>query len=65
MDLCTRFQLRFIVIADRFQCELQAAGSAPTKREAKALSKIDRTVDELKDRYFSIAKEVLLARGQL
>ena len=66
-DLCEQFSLRFIVIADRF-------GYAPDensrKREAKASAKSakkkiihERTVDEIKDRYYSVAKAVLELRG--
>ncbi|GLT38109.1 hypothetical protein SLA2020_123760 [Shorea laevis] len=42
-DLCERFDLRFIIIADRF----------PTSR----------TVEELKDRYYSVSRSILLARA--
>ncbi|XP_042517684.1 SWR1-complex protein 4-like isoform X2 [Macadamia integrifolia] len=42
-DLCERFDLRFIVIADRFPSS--------------------RTVEELKDRYYSVSREILLARA--
>ncbi|XP_007051200.2 PREDICTED: SWR1-complex protein 4 [Theobroma cacao] len=42
-DLCERFDLRFIVIADRF----------PTFR----------TVEELKDRYYSVSRAILIARA--
>ncbi|GLU16714.1 hypothetical protein SLE2022_331310 [Rubroshorea leprosula] len=42
-DLCERFDLRFIIIADRF----------PTSR----------TVEELKDRYYSVSRCILLARA--
>ncbi|XP_071922631.1 SWR1-complex protein 4-like [Coffea arabica] len=42
-DLCERFDLRFIVIADRF----------PTSR----------TVEELKSRYYSVCRAILIARA--
>ncbi|XP_039027490.1 SWR1-complex protein 4-like isoform X2 [Hibiscus syriacus] len=42
-DLCERFDLRFIIIADRF----------PTPR----------TVEELKDRYYSVSRTILVARA--
>lgn len=42
-DLCERFDLRFIVIADRFPSS--------------------RTVEELKDRYYSAARAILIARA--
>ncbi|TYH06270.1 hypothetical protein ES288_A08G143200v1 [Gossypium darwinii] len=42
-DLCERFDLRFIIIADRF----------PTHR----------TVEELKDRYYSVSRAILVARA--
>lgn len=43
-DMCERFDLRFIVIADRF----------PTSR----------TVEELKSRYYSASRAILIARAQ-
>ncbi|XP_042516110.1 SWR1-complex protein 4-like [Macadamia integrifolia] len=43
LDLCERFDLRFIVIADRFPSS--------------------RTVEELKDRYYTVSREILLARA--
>ncbi|KAK7255673.1 hypothetical protein RIF29_29090 [Crotalaria pallida] len=42
-DLCKRFDLRFVVIADRFPSS--------------------RTVEELKDRYYSASRAVLIARA--
>ncbi|PWA84096.1 myb-like transcription factor family protein [Artemisia annua] len=42
-DLCERFDLRFVVIADRF----------PTPR----------TVEELKNRYYSVSRAILIARA--
>ncbi|XP_050386969.1 SWR1-complex protein 4-like [Argentina anserina] len=42
-DLCERFDLRFIVIADRFPSS--------------------RTVEELKDRYYSVSRHILIARA--
>ena len=72
-DLCERFNMRFIVIADRFADELQEridkincvsaakitnASKNGRRRQVKAESKKvakDRTVDELKDRYYSVA----------
>ncbi|XP_024639129.1 SWR1-complex protein 4 isoform X1 [Medicago truncatula] len=42
-DLCERFNLRFIVIADRFPSS--------------------RTVEELKDRYYSVSRAMLIARN--
>ena len=81
-DLCQRFNMRFIVIADRFTEELtdrleklnclNASKVSNTtkgrKRENKAASKKfvakDRTVDELKDRYYSVSREVLSHRGE-
>ncbi|XP_058199441.1 SWR1-complex protein 4 isoform X1 [Rhododendron vialii] len=42
-DLCERFDLRFVVIADRFSSS--------------------RTVEELKDRYYSVCRAILLARA--
>ena len=81
-DLCQRFNMRFIVIADRFTDELQdrldqlncvqntkaPANAKGRKRDLKAASKRvakDRTVDELKDRYFSVAAKVLTHRGEI
>ncbi|KAL5068994.1 hypothetical protein RYX36_019881 [Vicia faba] len=42
-DLCDRFSLKFIVIADRFPSS--------------------RTVEELKDRYYSVSRAILIARN--
>ncbi|XP_068473817.1 LOW QUALITY PROTEIN: SWR1-complex protein 4 [Phaseolus vulgaris] len=42
-DLCERFDLRFVVIADRFPSS--------------------RTVEELKDRYYSVSRAILVARA--
>ena len=80
-DLCERFSLRFIVVADRFGYELAereadlncTAGSNGhvaklRKRDQKALAKKarkDRTVDEIKDRYYAVAKEILTLRGEV
>lgn len=79
-DLCERFNMRFIVIADRFADELKekidkincteaanlTSSAKGRKREVKASEKKilkDRTVDELKDRYYSVSREVLQFRG--
>lgn len=79
-DLCERFNMRFIVIADRFAEELKekvdkincteaakvSSSAKGRKREVKASEKKilkDRTVDELKDRYYSVSREVLKFRG--
>lgn len=68
-ELCTRFQLRFIVIADRFQSELAEAVKSATisgkKREQKGILKSDRSVDELKDRYYTVSKVILQSRKEL
>jgi len=37
---------------------------ARNKRELKAINKSDRSVEELKDRYFSVSSAILQARGQ-
>jgi len=80
-DLCERFSLRFIVIADRFtdeyrsryeqlnciQTAKQTNGVKSRRRDLKNACKKtfkDRTVDELKDRYYTVAREVLLLRGE-
>ncbi|XP_027361164.1 SWR1-complex protein 4-like isoform X2 [Abrus precatorius] len=42
-DLCERFDLRFVIIADRFPSS--------------------RTVEELKDRYYSVSRAILIARA--
>ena len=76
-ELCERFSLRFIVIADRFNYELaeQEAKrdcialpkSKLRKRDQKVQAKRvvkDRTVDEIKDRYYSVSKEILTLRGE-
>ena len=77
-ELCERFSLRFIVIADRFNYEL---AEQEAKRDCTALPKSklrkrdqkvqakrvvkDRTVDEIKDRYYSVSKEILTLRGEI
>lgn len=43
-ELCERFDLRFVVIADRFPSS--------------------KTVEELKDRYYSVSRAILTARAQ-
>ena len=67
-DLCERFQLRFIVIADRFQSELaevvKSAAMSGKKREQKGILKSDRSVDELKDRYYTVSKAILQSRKE-
>jgi DNA methyltransferase 1-associated protein 1 len=76
-DLCEQFSLRFIVIADRFGLSTFTPYPGPSdsplkKREAKAAEKEEkkyapkfheRTVDEIKDRYYSVARAVLELRG--
>ncbi|XP_059649774.1 SWR1-complex protein 4 [Cornus florida] len=42
-DLCERFDLRFVVIADRFPSS--------------------RTVEELKDRYYTVSRSIMIARA--
>ncbi|KAL0389745.1 UNVERIFIED_CONTAM: SWR1-complex protein 4 [Sesamum calycinum] len=42
-DLCERFDLRFVVVADRFPSS--------------------KTVEELKDRYYSVSRAILIARA--
>lgn len=54
--------MRFIVIADRFSMELKDI--VTKKRALKQIEKSDRTVEELKDRYYTISREVLRLRGQ-
>lgn len=74
LNLCERFSLRFIVIADRFDL-LDDDIQQFKKREVKALNKHQkkqqkkkefsaRTVDEIKDRYYTVSKAVLEYRGQ-
>lgn len=60
MDLCERFQLRFIVIADRFSNEVQ---DHPQNKDKSLYC--ERSVDEIKDRYFQVAKLLLISRGQI
>jgi len=77
LDLCEQFSLKFIVIADRFCTPFATTESAPLKvpkkRDKKAMDKQacklnklcrkERTVDEIKERYYSVAKAVLEGRG--
>lgn len=89
-DLCKAYQLKFIVITDRFNFEKgQEAKRAEEKlakkfnyqvknpRQRKCKEKeeakkpvpvkkstyTDKTVEEIKDRYFSVSKALLEARG--
>ncbi len=71
-ELCEIYDLRFIVIADRYQGPVVESEEVLRKRDAKALSKREqreaklcreRTVDELKDRYYSVSKVLLESRG--
>lgn len=43
---------------------MELADQATRKRELKAISKSDRSVDEVKNRYYQVAKAVLEGRGQ-
>jgi hypothetical protein len=52
------------VIADRFSTELAEAVASSKKREKKSILKSDRSVDELKDRYYTVAKALLQAKGE-
>jgi hypothetical protein len=76
MRLCEKYSLRFIVIADRFDTEtIEREEEKGRKRDMKAKDKLNgklnkltfsaRTVDEIKDRYYSLAKAVLELRGNL
>ena len=84
-DLCERFNLRFIIIADRFSYELQERldmasqeelkasenfGEGKKKRQVKRDRKMmvkpsvkDRSVDEVKQRYYQVAKAILTLQG--
>lgn len=87
-DLCERFNLRFIVIADRFSYELEQFVAAKREEELKDCAEFaeakknkrqqkkdrkmmakpickDRSVDEIKSRYFEVAKAVLTLTGQV
>ncbi|QDZ20166.1 SWR1-complex protein [Chloropicon primus] len=46
MDMCERFDLRFVVIADRYNFN----------------SGVTRRVEDLKDRYYSIARKLVISR---
>jgi len=59
--LCEEFDLRFIVIADRY--DLDFAGEKKREKKAKAKKQKLRTVDELKERYYSVSKAILEYRG--
>lgn len=37
--------------------------NAGQQKELRALATVDRTVDELKDRYYKVARAILMARG--
>lgn len=49
--------MRFIIISDRYPMELKEI--CAKKRELKSIEKSDRTVEELKDRYYTVSKAVL------
>jgi DNA methyltransferase 1-associated protein 1 len=66
-DLCRQFDLRFVVIADRYNFvppalpaadAAQGAGPAPPAAEPK-----QRSVHELKARYFGIARRLVQSRA--
>lgn len=85
MELCQRYNLRFLVIADRFvsylkekydnrQIKKMDLEPHMKKRDLKSLEKeikinqldpvaFDRTVDEIKYRYYEVARAVLKFRG--
>jgi|688.fasta_scaffold301840_2 DNA methyltransferase 1-associated protein 1 len=83
-DLCERFSLRFIVIADRFAYELQEKVAALNEEESKDMNaqkkkrvikkdrkmmaktfRKDRSVDEVKQRYYEVAKAILTLQGNV
>ena len=76
-ELCERFYMRFIVIADRFsyeygeklaQVNCTQGGGKARRRDQKAIRKQntkDRSVDEIKDRYYTVAREILKLRGEV
>lgn len=56
-ELCERFDLRFTVIADRWDFTTAAAAGA-----AGAAVSTQRSVEDLKERYYSISRKLLMAR---
>ena len=71
-ELCERFGLRFINITDRLPVELEEriVEIYGRKREKKLVRKEmsaeprrERTVDEVKDRYYSVARAILTHQG--
>jgi len=79
LDLCEQFSLKFIVIADRYDSQAVAEEiikPSHKKRDKKANEKLhqkmnrlkkrqERTVDEIKERYYEVAKAVLEGRNLL
>jgi DNA methyltransferase 1-associated protein 1 len=55
LDLCERFDLRFPIVTDRFNAGEDGCGYAVAPRAT-------RTEEELKDRYYTMSRAVLLAR---
>ena len=73
-DLCQRFNMKFVVIADRYTDELQERLNKQAtckvqgrRRDAKVTQnkKVakERSVDELKQKYNQVAREILMYRG--
>lgn len=58
MDLVTEFDLRWILIADRYEFQPGAHGSEGTSTALVAPSK-RRTMEELKSRYYTVAGKML------
>ena len=54
--LCERFDLDFVVIADRWPGRPASAGAAPAARP--------RTVNELKDRYYTLVRRIMEYRAK-
>lgn len=68
--LSERFNLRFIVMADRFEVvsddedKLRKRDLKAKNKKQNAITKYtERTVDEIKDRYYAVSKAVLESRN--
>jgi len=59
MDLCRRFDLRFTIVADRFnQAQFQVISECVHSALSLIFELQDRSVEMLKDRYYSICNRL-------
>lgn len=56
-SLCRQFDLRFLVIADRYNYNTRDTTSEPTSSSSS-----HRTLEDIKDRYYTVARHILQSR---